>query len=220
MATGLYHAYKLDGKNQSLVATIGDSTFIHSGITGLTNAVHTGARFVLVILDNNTTAMTGFQPTADQMRLADGAEGSRVAIPELVSACGVKFLRIADPYFQDDFQVVLKDAEAYTKSDEGGIAVVIAKRPCVLYDRTPIDAHPIKVQVTDECDGCKYCLVAFECPALLMNPTTNKVEIDPRICVDCGQCIDACYKGFIVESNPVTISELAEKVGINQRLVP
>jgi indolepyruvate ferredoxin oxidoreductase alpha subunit len=220
MATGLYQAYKLDGKNQSLVATIGDSTFIHSGITGLTNAVHTGARFVLVILDNNTTAMTGFQPTADQMRLADGAEGSRVAIPDLVSACGVKFLRVSDPYYQDDFQGVLKEAEAYTKSDEGGIAVVIARRPCVLYDRTPIDSHPIKVQVTDECDGCKYCLVAFECPALLMNPTTNKVEIDHRICVDCGQCIDACYKGFIVESNPVTISELAEKVGITQRLVP
>jgi len=220
MATGLYQAYKLDGKNQSLVATIGDSTFIHSGITGLTNAVHTGARFVLVILDNNTTAMTGFQPTADQNRLADGTEGARVAIPEIVRACGVKFLRVSDPYYQDDFQSVLKEAEAFTKSDEGGMAVVIAKRPCVLYDRSPIDAHPIQVQVTDECDGCKYCLVAFECPALLMNPTTNKVEIDRRICVDCGQCIDACYKGFIVESNPVTISELANKVGMNQRLMP
>lgn len=220
VATGLYQAYKLDGKNQSLVATIGDSTFIHSGITGLTNAVHTGARFVLVILDNNTTAMTGFQPTADQNRLADGNEGARVAIPELVRACGVRFLRVADPYYQHDFQTVLKEAEAFTQSDDGGVAVVVAKRPCVLYDRTPIDAHPIKVQVTDQCDGCKYCLVAFECPALVMNPATNKVEIDRRICVDCGQCIDACYKGFIVESNPVTISELANKVGMHQRFIP
>jgi indolepyruvate ferredoxin oxidoreductase alpha subunit len=217
VATGLYQAYRLDGRNQPIVATIGDSTFIHSGITGLANAVHTGARFVLVILDNSTTAMTGFQPTADQARLADGAEGMRVAIPELVRACGVKFLREADPYYQDDFQAVLKEAEAHVKSEEGGVAVVIAKRPCVLYDRAPIDAHPIKVEVTSECDGCKYCLVAFECPALVMNPAANVVEIDRRICVDCGQCIDACYKGFIVESNPVSILELAEKVGLNHK---
>jgi indolepyruvate ferredoxin oxidoreductase alpha subunit len=154
------------------------------------------------------------------MRLADGADGARVAIPELVRACGVKFLRVSDPYYQEDFQTILKEAEQFTQSDAGGIAVVIAKRPCVLYDRAPIDAHPIKVEVTDECDGCKYCLVAFECPALVMNAATNKVEIDRRICVDCGQCIDACYKGFIVESNPVTIFELAEKVGMNQRFIP
>ena len=100
------------------------------------------------------------------------------------------------------------------------MAVVIAKRPCVLNDRSPIDAQPIKVQVTDECDGCKYCLIAFECPALSMNSATNKVEIDRRTCVDCGQCIEGCYKGFIVESNPVTISELAEKVVLDQRFIP
>ncbi len=220
IATGLYHAYRLDDRNQPIVATIGDSTFIHSGVTGLANAVHTGARFVLVILDNGTTAMTGFQPTTDQTRLADGREGARVAIPELVRACGVKFVQVSDPYYQNDFQGILKQAAAFTQSDEGGVAVVIAKRPCVLYDRSPIDAHPIKVDVTDQCDGCKYCLVAFECPALVMNPATSKVEIDRRICVDCGQCIDACYKGFIVESNPVTISELAEKVGLQEKFVP
>ncbi len=218
LASGMYHAYRMDGKSKPIVATIGDSTFIHSGITGLTNAVHTGARFVLIILDNTTTAMTGFQPTADTTRLADGAEGTRVAIPELVRACGVKFLRLADPYEQADFRVALKEAEAYTQSPEGGVAVVIAQRPCVLYDRAPIDANPIKVEVTSECDGCKYCLVAFECPALVMNAATNKVEIDRRICVDCGQCIEACYKGFIIETGPLTIKEHAEKVGMQNSL--
>lgn len=220
MATGLYQAYKLDGKQQSLVATIGDSTFIHSGVTGLANAVHTGARFVLVILDNSTTAMTGFQPTADQNKLADGAEGARVAIPELVKACGVKFLQVADPYYIDDFRAVLKQAAAYTQSPEGGVAVVIAQRPCVLHDRSPIDAQPVKVKVTDECDGCKYCLVAFECPALMLNPATNKVEIDRRICVDCGQCIDGCYKGFIVETNPIQVDATKQQVGLFQGFVP
>ena len=220
VATGLYHSYRQDGKRQPIVATIGDSTFLHSGMTGLINAVHSDARFILVILDNDTTAMTGFQPTADQTRLADGTQGKRVSIPELVRACGVKFLQVADPYYQADFQSALKQAAEFTQSDEGGMAVVIAKRPCVLNDRSPIDAQPIKVQVTDECDGCKYCLIAFECPALSMNSATNKVEIDRRTCVDCGQCIEGCYKGFIVESNPVTISELAEKVVLDQRFIP
>ncbi|MBI4673108.1 MAG: indolepyruvate oxidoreductase [Chloroflexi bacterium] len=213
IASGMYQAYRLDKKPKSIVATIGDSTFIHSGVTGLANAVHTGARFVLVILDNATTAMTGFQPTADQTRLADDAEGTRVGIPDLVRACGVKFLQQADPYAQDEFEKILKQAEAFTHAPDGGIAVVIAERPCVLNDRTPIDEHPVRVEVTDECDGCKYCLVAFECPALVMNVKTNKVEINRQTCVDCGQCIDACYKGFIVESKPLTILELAEKVG-------
>lgn len=213
IASGLYQAYRLDNKTKPIVATIGDSTFIHSGVTGLANAVHTGARFILVILDNSTTAMTGFQPTADETRLADGTEGARVGIPDLVRACGVKFLRTADPYELDAFQHILKQAEEFTHAPDGGIAVIIAERPCVLNDRSPIDAHPIRVEVTDECDGCKYCLVAFECPALVMNVKTNKVEIDHKTCVDCGQCIDSCYKGFIVESKPMTILELAEKVG-------
>lgn len=204
VATGLYQAYRLDDKEQPIVASIGDSTFIHSGVTGLTNAVHTGARFVLVILDNSTTAMTGFQPTADQTKLADGSEGARVAIPDLVRACGVKYLRESDPYDQNDFREALKEAATFTQAKEGGVAVVIAKRPCVLYDRSPLEAQPIKVEVTDECDGCKYCLVAFECPALVMNVTTNKVEIDRATCVDCGQCIEGCYKGFISEMERAT----------------
>lgn len=213
MASGMYQAYRLDSKAKSIVATIGDSTFLHSGVTGLANAVHTGARFVLVILDNSTTAMTGFQPTADLTRLADGTEGARVGIPALVRACGVKFLERGDPYEQDSFRGLLERAEAFTRAPDGGIAVVIAARPCVLNDRTPLDNHPVRVEVTDECDGCRYCLVAFECPALGMNVTTNKVEINRQMCVDCGQCIEGCYKGFIVESKPVTLLELAVNRG-------
>lgn len=220
LATGMYHTYHQDDHKQPIVATIGDSTFIHSGIPGLVNAVHTGARFVLIILDNGTTAMTGFQPTADQTRLADGSQGARVAIPELVRACGVEFSTVADPYDQDGFRQVLKDAAAHTQAPEGGIAVIIAKRPCVLHDRSPIEAHPITVKVTEECDGCKYCLVAFECPALAWNAASQKVEIDRSTCVDCGQCIEACYKGFIVESESMTILEMAEKVGLQRRIVP
>ncbi|HBY94871.1 MAG TPA: indolepyruvate oxidoreductase [Chloroflexi bacterium] len=199
MAAGFYQAYKLAGEQRPIVATIGDSTFLHSGITGLANAVHTGARFILVILDNTVTAMTGFQPTPDSERLADGrGEGTRVRIQEIVRAVGVRFIRQVDPYEIDHFKHLLKEAEAFTRAPDGGVAVILAERACVLYDPSPVRAAPIKVTVDDACDGCKYCLVAFECPALVMNVTAGKVEIDRRTCVDCGECIDSCYKGLII----------------------
>jgi indolepyruvate ferredoxin oxidoreductase alpha subunit len=121
----------------------------------------------------------------------------------MVRACGVDFVHTADPYEQESFRELLRQAQAYTQSPDGGVAVIIADRPCVLYDRTPIMDEPMPVLVTEECDGCRYCVEAFECPALVLNLEKNVVDIDYKICVDCGQCIDACYKGFIVPQLPV-----------------
>jgi indolepyruvate ferredoxin oxidoreductase alpha subunit len=204
IATGMYHAYRLDGRNQPIVATMGDSTFIHSGVTGLVNAVHTGARFVLVILDNGTTAMTGFQPTAAQKQLADGSEGIGVAIPELVRACGVRFLQEVDPYQQDAFRIALKEAAAFTQSDEGGVAVVVAQRKCILRE-SPSDIRQVKVEIGEECDGCGCCLTEFGCPALVANAVNGRLAIDRRLCVDCGQCTSVCNKGMILESRTNSI---------------
>lgn len=198
LATGFYHAARFTNDKRPIVALIGDSTFLHSGLTPLVNAVHTGARFVLLILDNHTTAMTGAQPTPANDYTADGDLAAKIPIPEIVRACGVKFVRVADPYDQEPFAALLKEAQAFTQSPEGGIAVIVADRPCVLYDRAPIDENPIPVVITEDCDGCRYCVEAFECPALVLRADTSRVDIDYRICVDCGQCIDACYKGFIV----------------------
>jgi indolepyruvate ferredoxin oxidoreductase alpha subunit len=198
MASGFYQSSKITGDKRPIVALIGDSTFLHSGIVPLANAVHTGARFVLLILDNHTTAMTGAQPTPANDYTADGGLATRVSIPDMVRACGVSFVRVADPYAHAPFEQLLKEAQTYAHSPAGGVAVIIADRPCVLYDRSPITANPIPVVVTEECDGCRYCVEAFECPALVLSPDRSRVDIDYRICVDCGQCIDACYKGFIV----------------------
>jgi indolepyruvate ferredoxin oxidoreductase alpha subunit len=115
----------------------------------------------------------------------------------------VKFARIADPYDHEPFEALLKEAHAFSQSPEGGIAVIIADRPCVLYDRTPVTENPIPVVVTEQCDGCRYCTEAFECPALVLRADKSRVDIDYRICVDCGQCIDACYKGFIVPKETI-----------------
>lgn len=196
MAAGFYHAHHLSDKDRPIVATIGDSTFVHAGLPALANAVHTGARFVLVIMDNRVTAMTGFQPTIDSDRLALGTGGTQVSLEDLVRGCGVRFVRVTDPYEIEDLEQLIKEAHAYTRQPDGGVAVVIARRPCVLYHRDSVVRMP--VEVDEECDGCRYCLVAFECPALVMNDATGRVEIDRRVCVDCAQCIDACYKGLIL----------------------
>ncbi len=203
MANGLYQAGRLVGDNRPIVATIGDSTFLHSGIVPLINAVHTGARFVLLILDNHTTAMTGFQPTAASEYLADGSDAAgKVSISDLVRACGVNFVRVTDPYEQENFKQILEEAHAHATAPQGGVAVVIADRPCVLYDPAPVHEHPVPVVITEECDGCRYCVEAFECPALVLRADKSRVDLDTKICIDCGQCIDACYKGFIIPKIP------------------
>jgi indolepyruvate ferredoxin oxidoreductase alpha subunit len=68
----------------------------------------------------------------------------------------------------------------------------------VLYDASPLQQEPIPVVVTEDCDGCRYCLEAFECPALVLSADRSRVDVDETLCVNCGQCIDACYKGFIL----------------------
>jgi indolepyruvate ferredoxin oxidoreductase alpha subunit len=198
LATGFYQAARFTGDKRPIVALIGDSTFLHSGLAPLINAVHTGARFVLLILDNHTTAMTGAQPTPANDYTASGDIAAKISIRSIVEAIGVKFVRLADPYAHEPFAALLKEAHSFAQSPEGGLAVIIADRPCVLYDRTPVDAAPLPVVITEDCDGCRYCVEAFECPALVLRADKSRVDVDYRLCIDCGQCIDACYKGFIV----------------------
>lgn len=199
MANGFYQANKLLGDKRPVVATIGDSTFLHSGIPALLNAVHTGAKFVLIILDNRTTAMTGFQPTPANETLADGSQAAQnMSIFKIVQACGVGYVEEVDPYENENIRAKLKEAYEYSQSPDGSVAVIIANRPCVLYDPSPVQENPIPVTITQECDGCRYCLEIFECPAMYLTLDTTRVEIDYKICVDCGQCIDSCYKGFIL----------------------
>ncbi|RLC91251.1 MAG: indolepyruvate oxidoreductase [Chloroflexi bacterium] len=205
MATGFYQANRLVGDTRPIIATIGDSTFLHSGLEPLVNAVHTGARFVLIILDNHTTAMTGFQPTAASEILAEDSDIARkVKIADLVRACGVTFVEVADPYEHNAFRSILRRAYDHSQAPEGGVAVVIADRPCVLYDPSPLHQNLTPVVVIEECDGCGYCVEAFECPALVLRPDKSRVDVDYKICVACGQCIDACYKGFIVPQEAET----------------
>jgi len=194
MASGFYQAYHQDGAAKTVVATIGDSTFFHSGMPGLLSAVYTDARFILVILDNAVTAMTGMQPTPGTGVLADGSKGNALSLEEAVRGAGVKFLEVVEPYDFSGFKDLLKRAEEYIHSPGGGVAVIIARAPCLINERQSLDRWKgDRVEIdAEECDGCGVCVKAFECPALVQDEPKAPVRIDRALCVNCGSCIASC----------------------------
>jgi indolepyruvate ferredoxin oxidoreductase alpha subunit len=200
MASGFYHSFAQDEVLQPIVATIGDSTFFHSGTAGLLNAVYNNARFILVILDNEITAMTGMQPTPGLGIRADGSKGKAITLERAVAGCGVDFIEIVDPYDIKAMSALLKKATKYVKDPEGGIAIIIARHPCVIAYREKAIPKKIKVTITDDCVECNFCLERFECPALYHDEELGRTAVNQALCVQCGVCLQICPKGAIVES--------------------
>ncbi len=198
MASGFYHAYKQDGVDQPVVATIGDSTFYHSGTSGLLNAVYNDARFILVILDNLITAMTGMQPTPGIGIRADGTKGKAIPLERIIEGCGIDFIREVDPYDLKAMGSLMKEATQYITSPDGGIAVIIARHPCVIAYRGDAVPERIPVQITDDCVECNLCLDRFECPALYHDDDLGRTSVNEALCAQCGVCLQICPKGAIV----------------------
>ena len=199
-ASGFYHAHKNEEKQPDIVATIGDSTFFHSGVPALIDAVVQKVGFVLVILDNYTTAMTGSQPTPASGLGACGEPLDVVDLESLVRGCGVQYVKEGNPYDVPEFIALLKDAIQYSRKN--GPAVVISRYPCIIdRARKGETGEHIPVEVTDTCDGCGYCIKHFECPALIFHEDGDEkyVSIDPILCTSCGVCLNVCPKDSIVE---------------------
>ena len=197
-ASGFYQAYHQDGNDIPIIATMGDSTFYHSGTASLLNAVYNNARFIFVILDNEITAMTGMQPTPGIGITADGSEGKKIPLEELVKGCGIHWMRTIDPYDMENLISLLKEAREYTQKEDGGIAVIIARHPCIIRYPDVCQEKPVKVAITEECNGCMYCVDFFECPALKPDKEGDLVRIDRTLCTDCGVCVQVCPRGAIV----------------------
>jgi indolepyruvate ferredoxin oxidoreductase alpha subunit len=175
---------------QPVVSFIGDSTFFHAGIPPLVNAVHNKNRFVLVILDNRTTAMTGGQPHPGLPVDGLGNEAPEISIPALVQAAGVDYMRTINPLNIKKSVEIFQEALEYP-----GVAVVISKHPCVLLKtRTPRGTTRLVVDA-QKCDDCGDCLSNLACPALYQGD--GQVEIDPQLCQKCNVCVQICPQGAI-----------------------
>jgi indolepyruvate ferredoxin oxidoreductase alpha subunit len=187
-AHGMAKGLSLQGTQQKPVAVIGDSTFLHSGITGLVNMVYNGGDAIVIIMNNDTTGMTGGQEHAGTGRNARGAEAPRLDIAKLCQAIGAKRVREIDAYKIKDLEKIMKEELAAQ-----GPSVLISNQPCVL--RYRVSKKPLSVD-KDACKGCKLCLKAG-CIALSYTPEGKAgfVEIDPLLCNGCGVCDQLCATG-------------------------
>jgi indolepyruvate ferredoxin oxidoreductase alpha subunit len=172
-----------------VVAFIGDSTFFHSGLPALTSAVHQRHDFLLVILDNGTTAMTGSQPHPGVSLVPPGYPGEHVPIPRVVKALGVEQLWTVNPFKYKEALAATKEAVQAT-----GVRVLISQAPCHLYEsRITGKKRRARFQVTGECGECRHCLEYFGCPAMYVAPGgTGQMLIDEDICTGCAFCVQWC----------------------------
>ncbi|MTK64825.1 MAG: indolepyruvate ferredoxin oxidoreductase subunit alpha [Methanobacterium sp.] len=171
--------------NQNVVCFIGDSTFFHAGIPPLINAVHNKDRFVLVILDNRTTAMTGGQPHPGLSVDGMGWEAPEVSIDAIVEATGVKYLRKINP------MNIKKSKEIFMEALEfDGVAVVISQHPCMLTKGRRSSKAELAVK-QEKCDACAVCLEKLACTAIYKDEE-GKVSIDPKLCNGCNVCVQVC----------------------------
>lgn len=194
MGAGIGHAHGISralGKDAEgkVVATIGDSTFFHSGITGLLNMVYNGGNSTVIIMDNSTTAMTGHQNHPGTGYTAKGAPACAVDIAELARGLGVQHVQVADPYNLKGFKSAVKGALAHD-----GPSVVVARRACALMDRKSWKPS-LRVDV-ETCTGCGLCF-NLGCPAI--TEVDGKAQVDQGLCTGCGVCKQVCAKGAIQE---------------------
>lgn len=173
--------------DKKIVATIGDSTFLHSGITGLIDVAYNRGAVTVVILDNSITGMTGHQQNPATGFDLHGKPAPQVRIEDLVRACGINKIWIVDAYDMKACETALSEA---IQSREP--AVVIARRPCVLILRGHV-REPLEI-VEEACKLCRSCL-KIGCPAMELRD--GKVKIDAKVCTGCGVCMQICKFGAI-----------------------
>jgi indolepyruvate ferredoxin oxidoreductase alpha subunit len=179
--------------DQKVVSFIGDSTFFHSGITGLVNAVHNNHKFTLVILDNGTTAMTGHQPHPGVDTGPLGVERTQLSIEGVVRGCGVQDVHLVAPF------KVKKTMEAVKASmDYDGLSVIISREYCPLFAKVIGErkrTRPFQVN-QNRCKNHRVCINQLACPAMFLDG--EQVHIDKILCSGCSVCAQICPENAIV----------------------
>ena len=179
---------KVRGKefNKKLVSVIGDSTFMHSGITGLVDVVYNKGNNTVIILDNSITGMTGHQDNPTTGYTIRGEETKQVNLISLCKAVGIEHVVVADPFDLKNFEKVVKD-----EVEREQPSVIIAQRPCALLKKVKYTGH---CKITDKCKNCKMCM-KLGCPAISV--VDGVVKIDSNQCNGCGLCVNICPFGAI-----------------------
>ena len=174
--------------DQKVASFIGDSTFFHSGISPLINAVHNKHNFVLTVLDNRITAMTGGQPNPGIPIDGMGDEAPEVSIRKLALACGCDYVRVINPFNLE--QVVKTYKEAFERNDT---AVIVSKAPCTLIKG--LTKKPPVNFIESNCNNCDKCVSELACPAI--SKINGKIVIDKSQCDGCNVCIQVCKYGAL-----------------------
>ena len=172
---------------EKTVAVIGDSTFMHSGVTGLINIAYNGSCSTVIILDNSITGMTGHQQNPTTGYNIKGDPAGKVDLEALCRAIGIRRVRVVDPYDLEACDKVIKEELA-----EKEPSVIISRRPCVLLKYVKTNP-PLSVN-KDKCRSCKKCM-GLGCPAVSFKE--GKAHIDVTLCVGCGVCEKLCPFGAI-----------------------
>jgi len=179
---------KAGNETRPIVATIGDSTFLHGGITGLIDAVYNDANITVLLLNNSTTAMTGGQEHPGTGKTLRGDETHQVNYAEVCRAVGVQSVKEVDSYDLGVLYQAIREATEYK-----GVSVVIANRPCVL---DPVKIKGPAFQIRSEgCTACQSCM-NLGCPALSWSKEMldghHKIKIDESSCIGCTLCVQIC----------------------------
>ena len=179
------HGFVKAGDGESAgrtVAVIGDSTFMHSGVTGLINIAYNESNSTVIILDNSITGMTGHQQNPTTGYNLKGDPCAKIDLESLCHAVGIKRVRVVDPYDMEICQAVITEELAAKEP-----SVIISRRPCALLKYVK---HPGPIcSDTEKCKGCKACM-KIGCPAISM--VDGKAKIDATLCVGCGVCEQLC----------------------------
>ncbi|HKM41856.1 MAG TPA: indolepyruvate ferredoxin oxidoreductase subunit alpha [Methanocorpusculum sp.] len=185
VGSGISHACP----GTDVVSTIGDSTFLHTGVNGLINAVYNNANQTVIILDNRITAMTGHQPNPNTGINARGEVSPKISLEELVRACGVSYVETVDPYDLTYLLATLREAKELP-----GVKVIIAKQPCVIMNKRLGIKRTKFIVDADICTKCGMCL-KYGCPAIETDESgASKIT---QLCTGCGVCADICPAGAI-----------------------
>ena len=171
-----------EAAEKKTVAVIGDSTFMHSGMTGLANIAYNGTNSTVIIVDNSITGMTGHQQNPTTGYNIKGDPATKIDLEALCHALGIKRVKVVDPYDLKATEAVLNEEIA---ADEP--SVIISRRPCALLKY--VKAKPSLVVENDKCRSCKMCM-KIGCPAI--NMKDGKAKIDETLCVGCGVCKQMC----------------------------